>query len=84
MTRKEVYMAKDSNTILLFTEHRDAISYLTDEEAGQMIKAIYDYACEGVVPKFAGQRERERQYVEWKKNAITYEEYRRREKEKGQ
>ena len=28
------------------------------------------------------QRERERQYVEWKKNAITYEEYRRREKEK--
>ena len=47
-------MAKDSNTILLFTEHRDAISYLTDEEAGQMFKAIYDYACEGVVPKFAG------------------------------
>ena len=54
MTRKEVYMAKDSNTILLFTEHRDAISYLTDEEAGQMFKAIYDYADEGVVPKFAG------------------------------
>ena len=46
-------MAKDSNTILLFTEHRDAISYLTDEEAGLMFKAIYDYACEGVVPKFA-------------------------------
>ena len=28
------------------------------------------------------QRERERQYEVWKKNAITYEEYRRREKEK--
>lgn len=27
-------------------------------------------------------RERERQYDEWKKNAITYEEYRKREKEK--
>ena len=37
-------MAKDSKTILLFTEQRDAIGYLTDEEAGQMFKAIYDYA----------------------------------------
>ena len=47
-------MAKDSKTILLFTEQRDAIAYLTDEEAGQMFKAIYDYAEDGVVPKFAG------------------------------
>ena len=47
-------MAKDSKTILLFTEQRDAIGYLTDEEAGQMFKAIYDYADEGIVPKFAG------------------------------
>ena len=30
------------------------------------------------------QRERERQSEEWKKNAITYEEYQRRKKEKGQ
>ena len=52
--RKEVFMAKDSKTILLFTEQRDAIAYLTDEEAGQMFKAIYDYAEDGVVPKFAG------------------------------
>ncbi len=47
-------MAKDSKTILLFTEQRDAIGFLTDEEAGQMFKAIYDYADVGVVPKFAG------------------------------
>ena len=47
-------MAKDSRTILLFTEQRDAIGYLTDEEAGQIFKAIYDYADEGVVPKFPG------------------------------
>ena len=47
-------MAKDSKTILLFTEQRDAIGYLTDEEAGQIFKAIYDYADKGVVPKFAG------------------------------
>ena len=47
-------MAKDSKTILLFTEQRDAIGYLTDEEAGQIFKAIYDYADEGVVPKFPG------------------------------
>ena len=47
-------MAKDSKTILLFTEQRDAIGYLTDEEAGQMFKAIYDYADEGIVPKFSG------------------------------
>ena len=44
-------MAKDSKTILLFTEQRDAIGYLTDEEAGQMFKAIYDYADEGIVPQ---------------------------------
>ena len=54
-------MAKDSKTILLFTEQRDAIAYLTDEEAGQMFKAIYDYAEDGVVPKFAGpQRQRQK------------------------
>ena len=47
-------MAKDSKTILLFTEQRDAIGYLTDEEAGQIFKAIYDYAGEGVVPTFPG------------------------------
>ena len=47
-------MAQDSKTILLFTEQRDAIGYLTDEEAGQIFKAIYDYADEGVVPIFPG------------------------------
>ena len=47
-------MEKDSKTIMLFTEQRDAIGYLTDEEAGQMFKAIYDYADEGVVPTFSG------------------------------
>ena len=31
-------MKKDANTILLFTEHRSAIDYLSDEDAGKLIK----------------------------------------------
>lgn len=42
------------NTFLLFTEQRTAISYLTDEEAGKMFKAIYAYADEGITPEFTG------------------------------
>lgn len=42
------------NTFLLFTEQRTAISYLTDEEAGKMFKAIYAYADEGIIPEFTG------------------------------
>ena len=51
---KEVKMDKDSNTILLFTEQRTAFEYLSDEDAGRMIKAIYAYADEGVIPNFEG------------------------------
>lgn len=51
---KEVKMDKDSNTILLFTEQRTAFEYLSDEDAGRMIKAIYAYADEGTIPNFEG------------------------------
>lgn len=51
---KEVIMNKDSNTILLFTEQRTAFEYLSDEDAGRMIKAIYAYADEGTIPNFEG------------------------------
>lgn len=51
---KEVKMDKDSNTILLFTEQRTAFEYLSDEDAGRMIKAIYAYADEGTIPDFEG------------------------------
>ena len=33
-------MQKDTNTILLFTEHRAAIDYLSDEDAGKLIKKL--------------------------------------------
>jgi hypothetical protein len=47
-------MDKDSNTILLFTEQRTAFEYLSDEDAGRMIKAIYAYSDEGTIPNFEG------------------------------
>ena len=51
---KKVKMDKGSNTILLFTEQRAAFEYLSDEDAGRMIKAIYAYADEGTIPDFEG------------------------------
>lgn len=51
---KDIKMDKGSNTILLFTEQRAAFDYLSDEDAGKMIKAIYAYADEGTIPNFEG------------------------------
>ena len=47
-------MQKDANTILLFTDQRAAIDYLSDDDAGQLFKAIYAYADEGDMPDFNG------------------------------
>lgn len=47
-------MQKDANTILLFTEHRAAIDYLSDEDAGKLIKALFAYVDEGKLPDFSG------------------------------
>lgn len=47
-------MQKDANTILLFTEHRAAIDYLADEDAGKLIKALFAYVDEGKLPDFNG------------------------------
>ena len=47
-------MNNGDNTILLFTEQRAAFEYLSDEDAGRMIKAIYAYADESIVPNFDG------------------------------
>ena len=47
-------MKKDANTILLFTEHRAAIDYLSDEDAGKLIKALFAYVDEGLLPDFNG------------------------------
>ena len=47
-------MQKDANTILLFTEHRAAIDYLSDEDAGKLIKALFAYVDEGKSPDFNG------------------------------
>ncbi len=47
-------MQKNANTILLFTEHRAAIDYLSDEDAGKLIKALFAYVDEGKLPDFKG------------------------------
>ena len=47
-------MQKDANTILLFTDHREAIDYLSDEDAGKLIKALFAYVDEGKLPDFNG------------------------------
>ena len=52
--RKEKAMQKDANTILLFTEHRAAIDYLSDEDAGKLIKALFAYVDESKLPDFNG------------------------------
>ncbi|MBP5498072.1 MAG: hypothetical protein J6X81_01705 [Muribaculaceae bacterium] len=47
-------MKKDANTILLFTEHRAAIDYLSDEDAGKLTKALFAYVDESKLPDFNG------------------------------
>ena len=47
-------MQKEANTILLFTEHRAAIDYLSDEDAGKLIKALFAYVDESQLPDFNG------------------------------
>ena len=47
-------MQKEAKTILLFIEHRVAIDYLSDEDAGKLIKALFAYADEGDLPDFNG------------------------------
>ncbi|MBR2193506.1 MAG: hypothetical protein IJ910_09410 [Bacteroidaceae bacterium] len=47
-------MLKDANNFLLFTEHRAAIDYLSDEDAGKLIKALFTYVDEGKLPDFNG------------------------------
>ncbi len=47
-------MKTEANTILLFTEHRAAIDYLSDEDAGKLIKALFAYVDENKLPDFNG------------------------------
>ena len=47
-------MAKDANNILLFTDQRAAIDYLSDDDAGRLFKAIYAYADKDIMPDFNG------------------------------
>lgn len=42
-------MAKDS--FILYTEQKEVIDKLTDEQAGKLIKAIYEYVSTGKLPK---------------------------------
>lgn len=40
---------KDS--FILYTEQKEIIDKLTDEQAGKLIKAIYQYASDGIIPE---------------------------------
>lgn len=63
---KDIKMDKGSNTILLFTKQRAAFDYLSDEDAGKLIKAIYAYADEGTIPNFfTSSRSGERTHFEF-------------------
>lgn len=36
----------------LYSDQRDAVTQLTDEQAGKLIKAIYKYVCDNEMPNF--------------------------------
>ena len=40
------------NGLLLYYDLKDVFSYLTDEEAGKMIKAVFDYEIDGALTDF--------------------------------
>ena len=40
------------NGFLLYYDLKDVFSYLSDEEAGKMIKAVFDYEIDGIVTDF--------------------------------
>lgn len=42
-------MERDS--FILYTEQKEIIDKLSDEQAGKLIKAIYEYAEKGEMPK---------------------------------
>ena len=47
-------MKTEANNILIFTEHRAAIDYLSVEDAGKLIKALFAYVDENKLPDFNG------------------------------
>ena len=40
------------NGLLLYYDLKEVFGFLTDEEAGRMIKAVFDYEVDGVVTEF--------------------------------
>lgn len=47
-------MKESKNSFLLYTEQKEVIDKLSDEQAGQLIKAIYKYANDGEMPELEG------------------------------
>ena len=39
---------------MLFTDERAAVESMSDEDAGKMVKVIFAYADEGIIPPFKG------------------------------
>ena len=44
-------MAKQRKSFLLYTSFADQLSILTDEEAGQLMKAVFQYVIDGTLPE---------------------------------
>ena len=51
---KKISLHDKENSFLLFTDERVAVESMSDEDAGKMVKAIFAYADEGMIPPFKG------------------------------
>ena len=51
---KKISLHDKENSFLLFTDERAAVESMSDEDAGKMVKAIFAYADEGIIPPFKG------------------------------
>ena len=51
---KKISPHDKENSFLLFTDERAAVESMSDEDAGKMVKAIFTYADEGIIPPFKG------------------------------
>ena len=47
-------MAKDQKGFVIYGDTREVVKRLSDEEAGQLLKGMFDYFVDGKEPKFKG------------------------------
>jgi hypothetical protein len=47
-------MGCNKKSFVLYTDYREQISLLSDEEAGRLFKGIFEYIDNGAIPNFSG------------------------------